>query len=82
MSAGLGKDHCVTSDIFGGIKKVGYRMKFLAASVMAMLSLALLMSGTNMAGEKKIETKEVMKRAMKGGLCTKCAPRQASRIVS
>lgn len=52
-------------------------MKFLAAAVMAVVSMALLMSGTNQAGEK-VEIKDVMKKAMKGGLCGKVASGKAS----
>jgi hypothetical protein len=52
-------------------------MRFLAAAVMATLSMAILMGGTNVAGEK-IEIKDVMKTAMKGGLCKKVASGKAS----
>jgi len=52
-------------------------MKFFGAAILATLSLAIFMSGNNMAGEKagekKIAIKDVMKTAMKGGLCKKVA---------
>jgi cytochrome c556 len=53
-------------------------MKFMFAAVMVALSLALVVDGTNLAGEKKIETKEVMKKAMKGGLAKKVGEGKAS----
>jgi hypothetical protein len=59
-------------------KKVGLRMRFMFAAVMVTLSLALVMDSTNMAGEKKMEIKEVMKKAMASKLCEKCASGQAS----
>ena len=53
-------------------------MKYLFAVVVAGLSLALLM-GENNAGEKAKHTiPEVMKVAMKGGLCGKVAKGKAS----
>lgn len=52
-------------------------MRFMAAAVMATLTLAILMGGTNVAGEKTT-IKDVMKKAMKGGLCGKVAGGKAS----
>ena len=53
-------------------------MRFLAAGVMAILSLALIMD-SNLAGEKaKHSIKEVMKEAHKGGLMKKVSGGTAS----
>ena len=53
-------------------------MKFTFAGVIVAISLALVMDSTNMAQEKKIETKDVMKKAMKGGLAKKVGEGKAS----
>jgi hypothetical protein len=55
-------------------------MKFTFAGVIVAISLALVMDSTNMAQEKdkKIEIKEVMKKAMKGGLAKKVGEGKAS----
>jgi hypothetical protein len=53
-------------------------MKFLAALMLASLSMAFMLSGTDAAGEKKVTIGDVMKTAMKGGLCKKCAAGTAS----
>jgi hypothetical protein len=50
----------------------------MAVAVVATLTVIILMGGTNVAGEKKVEIKDVMKTAMKGGLCAKVAGGKAS----
>ena len=54
-------------------------MKFWIAGVVATLGLALVMVASNDAGEKAKHTiPEVMAKAMKGGLCKKCANGEGS----
>ena len=54
-------------------------MKFWIAGAVATLGLALVMVASNDAGEKaKFTISEVMAKAMKGGLCKKCATGKAS----
>lgn len=55
-------------------------MKFLVAGIVAALSLVLVVSGNNNAGEKKAKytISQVMQKAMKGGLCKKVASGKAS----
>src|SRR5581483_6251475 len=53
-------------------------MKIVVASLVAMLSMAVLL-GVNQVGEKaKYKSSEVMQKAMKGGLCGKVAGGKAS----
>ena len=52
-------------------------MKYLMAGAIAMVSMVFLL-GSNDAGEKAKHTiPEVMQKAMKGGLCKKCATGKA-----
>lgn len=55
--------------------------KVFAAFVLASLSIVLISSGDNLAGDKekpKYKITEVMQKAMKGGLCGKVASGKAS----
>lgn len=58
---------------------VGQLMRFIAAAVLASLGLVVFMTAENQAGDKAKHTiADVMKVAMKGGLCKKVASGKGS----